>query len=548
MKLPNQSILLILCFYATLGFAQSTQDSLGYYSRIALKPTESSDLIKASLFFNKQKEISVKENNIPLQLNSLYYLSSINQKIRFFEESERLAVEAVELLDQNPDFLNQKAYRKSIYNQLGVLYSQQQNYDKAVELYSRVLEVASNTRDSIIVYNNVGITYKRADRIEESHRTFLKAFSLTSKITDTSSIALVCTNLGNIKTKLQDYKKGRNLLFKALAYKEKIQDSAAFYSSYSNLAKFYKATDSMDKAKRYAIKALNFANRIKSASYRQDALGLLVQLSADRYAKAYKQINDSIIAEDKAKSNEYALMRYDYSEFERKTLESQLINQRQKSRIIIVSLVAIGITIISVLGFLILRARYRREKLQQVVETESRISKQVHDEVANNVFQLMTKFESKTYEHNVLADELHQLYHKARDISNQHSLIETNILFEDNLETLFESYESDETNIVIKGLADIKWSKYSDIYKNTIYKVLQELLINMKKYSKASLVLILFESDEKTLKINYSDNGEGADLKKHTGLHNTENRIKTIGGNITFETQPQKGFKVKIVI
>lgn len=70
----------------------------------------------------------------------------------------------------------------------------------------------------------------------------------------------------------------------------------------------------------------------------------------------------------------------------------------------------------------------------------------------------------------------------------------------------------------------------------------------MKKYSQASLVLIRFETDGKRLKIMYSDNGEGAVLVKHTGLLNTENRIHYIGGTITFETEPQKGFKAKIVI
>lgn len=549
MKQSYQSFLIFLfSLCATLSFSQSTQDSLAYYSNIALRPTESSDLIKASKFFNKQRELSINKGDLPLQLNSLFYLSSINQKIGFFEESERLAVEAIELLDQNPDFSNQKAYRKSIYNQLGVLYSQQQNYDKAVELYSRVLEVANNTRDSIIVYNNVGITYKRVDKIEESHLTFLKAFDLTSKTTDTSSIALVFNNLGNIKTKRKDYREARELLIKSLEFKEQINDSAAFYSSYSNLAKFYKATDSIKKAKFYAEKALDFSKKLRSVSYRHDALGLLVDLSPDVYARDYKRLNDSIIKEDKAKSNEYALMRYDYSEFEKKALESELKHQRQQARTTIAVLIGSGIALISILGFLVIRARHRREKLQQVIDTESRISKQVHDEVANNVFQVMTKFESQSYQQSELADELHQLYHKARDISNQHSLIDTSISFSENLEALFESYETSETSFVVKGLANVKWSNFSDIQKNTIYKVLQELLINMKKHSNASLVLLLFENDEKKLKINYSDNGDGADLIKHTGLQNTENRIKTIGGTIIFETQPQKGFKAKIVI
>ena len=548
MKQPNQSFLFFLFFCATFCFAQKSQDSLSYYSTIALHPKESIDLINASKYFNRRLETSTSTKDFHTQLNSLYYISSINYKIGSYGEAEKAAVGAIKILDENPEINNEVAYRRSFYNLLGVVYADQHNYSKSVELYERVLEVASNTRDSAIVYNNIANVYKRNDLIEASHKASMKAFQLTPKLKDTLTVALVLNNLGYIKTQMQDYNLGRSLILKALNLRNQAQDSTAQYSSYSNLAKYYMATDSMDKARFYANKALDFANQLNSASYKQNALGLLVELSPDDYAKAYKVLNDSLISEDKARSNKFALMRYDYSEFERKALESELLHQRQQSRTVIVSLVAIGITIISVLGFLMTRARHRREKLQQLVETESRISKQVHDEVANNVFQVMTKFESETYEHSVLADELHQLYHKARDISNQHSLVDTKNSFLDNLESLFESYESDDTNIVIKGLTDVKWNNYSDIKKNTIYKVLQELLINMKKYSKASLVLILFENDEKKLRINYSDNGEGANLIKHTGLHNTENRIQSIGGTITFDTQPEKGFKVKIVM
>ena len=48
--------------------------------------------------------------------------------------------------------------------------------------------------------------------------------------------------------------------------------------------------------------------------------------------------------------------------------------------------------------------------------------------------------------------------------------------------------------------------------------------------------------------ISYSDNGVGCDLKKNTGLHNTENRIQSINGIISFESEHNKGFKSKISV
>ena len=45
----------------------------------------------------------------------------------------------------------------------------------------------------------------------------------------------------------------------------------------------------------------------------------------------------------------------------------------------------------------------------------------------------------------------------------------------------------------------------------------------------------------------YTDNGIGIkDFSAGNGLRNTENRIESISGLITFDTEPNQGLKVKI--
>jgi len=79
---------------------------------------------------------------------------------------------------------------------------------------------------------------------------------------------------------------------------------------------------------------------------------------------------------------------------------------------------------------------------------------------------------------------------------------------------------------------------------------LQELMVNMRKHSSCSLVVIGFETYQKGIEINYSDNGIGCSelLKLKKGLQNAENRILSINGTITFETEKNKGFKAKVRI
>ena len=72
----------------------------------------------------------------------------------------------------------------------------------------------------------------------------------------------------------------------------------------------------------------------------------------------------------------------------------------------------------------------------------------------------------------------------------------------------------------------------------------------MKKHSQANLVVIKFESDPKSILISYTDNGKGGEKTTmvKNGLQYMENRIQAVKGTIDFDTEPDKGFKVKISI
>ena len=88
----------------------------------------------------------------------------------------------------------------------------------------------------------------------------------------------------------------------------------------------------------------------------------------------------------------------------------------------------------------------------------------------------------------------------------------------------------------------------SEIKKTTLYRVLQELMTNMKKHSQANIVVVVFSQKNKKVTINYNDNGIGTTLKKHNGLQNVENRIQSVNGTITFTSTVNKGFKANIIL
>jgi signal transduction histidine kinase len=199
--------------------------------------------------------------------------------------------------------------------------------------------------------------------------------------------------------------------------------------------------------------------------------------------------------------------------------------------------------------FYYLRQRHRKEKIREVHKTESRISKVIHDELANDVFNVMSSIDGKVSI--PVIDHLENIYLRTRNISRENSEIDTGENFLAYLKATLANIAPEDTRLFISGETTVKWERLEEEKKIVIYRVLQELMVNMKKHSRASLVAISFAERKNTLEINYSDNGQGValhKLKKGGGLRNVENRIFSIDGKITFESSAGKGFKANIQV
>ncbi|SDH29109.1 tetratricopeptide repeat-containing sensor histidine kinase [Winogradskyella thalassocola] len=528
-------------------FAQQPIDSTRYYKTLALKPQNAKDLLMSEYYFKSHYEKALKQEDTTKAIIHLYYIASIDFKKGDYIESEETAVKALNFIDKMDPSPYIVSTRKSFYNLLGLMYTAQKHQQKALELYKNAFKMALSASDSALIYNNLSLVYQKFDDLGNAQKEIGKAYQLLPRITDTITQALVIDNYGFIASKLNP-ETGIDFMTKALKLREAVKDTSTIYTSYWHLADYYARINNEIASKSYALKSLELAEIINLDSYRNNSLGILVTISDDAYARAYKKLNDSIYTSEKESLNQYALLKYDNSEYKRKALESQLEKEQQEFRTTYAILIASLIAVSAVFLYFILRARHKKEKLQQVFDTESRISKEIHDEIANDVFQVMTRLEHKALKPKALKNELHLLYHKTRDISKKHSVLNADYPFIDYLEELLESFNDTDTNIIIKGLSEISWDTLPDLKQLTIYRVLQELLINMKKHSGASIVVIMFVKAPKGLHVNYSDNGVGSVLKKGNGLQNTENRIQSINGTITFVTQPNKGFKANIIV
>ncbi|WP_179315864.1 tetratricopeptide repeat-containing sensor histidine kinase [Winogradskyella undariae] len=518
--------------------AQHYVDSVSYYSKLALQPQKANDLVKAKAFFKNNIRTSIKIKDTKHTLLFLYYMASVDFKLGAYDESEETVVKALKLIDTMGNTPYAIAIKKSFYNLLGIIYQENKNQTKALKLYNKTLVMATTTADSVIIYNNISNVYKSDNDSANTKKVLIKAYKLIPRLKDTLTQALILDNLGMVYLGSKP-SSALPLINRALNLREIVKDTSKIYTSFIHLAEYYKNRGDTMTSKTYALKALNFAKRLKSSSYKNRALGILTVISNDQYARDFKELNDSIEKAEQEDKYQFAMIRYEVS---KKELELEQ-SERIKERIIIVSVFIV--TIIVFFG-VYQKFKYKKEKLQEVYETESKISKRIHDEVANDLFHIMTRLEDTDEVAENIKNDLHNLYYKTRDISKEHDVINTELPFLHSLSELIDSFNNEDTNIIIKSIAVIPWEAIPKLNKTTIYKVLQELLINMKKHSEATIVVFIFSLDRKKVTISYSDNGVGCDLKKGSGLQNTENRIQAINGTITFESDINKGFKTKI--
>ena len=192
------------------------------------------------------------------------------------------------------------------------------------------------------------------------------------------------------------------------------------------------------------------------------------------------------------------------------------------------------------------RQRSKREKIKQIYLTESRISKRIHDEIANDIYNVMSILEPVAPV--AVVDRLEKIYLRTRDISRENSEIDTGENYLPGLLSLLGSTTPVNTRLIIKGEETINWNKLKAEKKIVLYRVLQELMVNMKKHSGATLVALVFTAEKNKIRVSYSDNGRGTKsslLERGNGIKNLHNRLKTVNGNIIFDTEG-KGLKAEI--
>ncbi len=98
---------------------------------------------------------------------------------------------------------------------------------------------------------------------------------------------------------------------------------------------------------------------------------------------------------------------------------------------------------------------------------------------------------------------------------------------------------------------------YAAEINTAVFRILQEILNNVKKHSKASKVKIDFQDKNENINLTIKDNGIGFDVDKvydyiyksgRVGILGIRERVKIVGGQIKIDSKPKTGTTTLITI
>ena len=503
----------------------------------------------AFFYFNKAKDLSLLQKDSLQAGKSLIHMGIISNDKGDYFGAQEIALNALSYFDQNKE--DQRVYIRSNLNNLGIVTHKLEDYKNALDFYDTAISLSKDSLDTRVYLNNKAVTYQKTKDYNSAlkiYKEILKVPSLNKK-----EYARMLTNISYTKW-LQNH--GYNPVpdyLKALKIRQEEKDLWGQNSSYTHLSEYY-AAKRIDSALIYANKRFKLAKEINSADDRLAALQTLVELSPPKetkqYFSSYKRLDDSLQGVRRSAKNQFALIRYETEKHKADFLKSQAENIQKRNSILVQSFALCILLLILILSYLWSRKKRKilqQEKELEVKNTELRYVKKIHDRVANKVYHVMSEVENRlVFDKEELLDKLEDLYNVSRDISYEKDL-NTDENYAEQLSEMLQSYSSSATEILIVGNEEELWEKSEDRSKIEVFDVLQELMTNMKKHSKADSVVLKFEKVDHCINILYMDNGVGLNgSAKKNGLTNTENRIKSIHGTITFGLTLNQGLEINI--
>jgi len=551
--------------------------------------------IEEALKALQQAEYYVKDND-PLLLASILSTKGGLKKVQgAIIESITLNLRAKTLLDDiDPNILSVQDQRKRTgrrlvnSNALANLYLTIDDFEKALQYYDQGFTIASEelkdmTHGSVILSNKGEVLYQMK-RYPECLNVAKKAlrFKNTEINVPVNSIAMSEFHVGRAYAALDSLNEAlyqfNEVIDKATSQKN---TRLKMFALAERGLLFFKRNQ-LKAAHTDCIKAKELAFNTQDTEYQSRSCECLYQVenALGNYEAALKnyevhtQLKDSIFNEKNIRKTTQLGLQY---EFDKKETQKQLlIDKKNRQR----NLAYTGVGILSIFALLLYiffrkRLKYRakiakQEKAQLQQENKltamdsmiagqeqerARIAKDLHDSLGGLLSSVKSYFQasqqkddknkSKVIQTATLID---QAASEVRRISHNmmpHALTLSGL--KDAISDIAERLEQEKYKVTLELNELPKLNQTQEIM---IYRLVQELIYNVKKHAEANDVFIQLYTHKNTVHLTIEDDGKGFDLQKMDnnglGLESVKSRVAYLNGEVVWDSQPGKGTTVNV--
>jgi signal transduction histidine kinase len=542
----------------------------------------------AYYFYHQAEKLYLKlkiKEKLALMLFKKAYLLMIEGG---YSESEIQVTKSLKLLKGTKNY--QLLF--SAYTVLGIDFEKLEEYDNALKYHLsaqdvlRVLQKNGKDFDSQFNYNlstaiNLSNTYEKLGDYKKAIAELSLLINDETKEKWPKEYSIILNDIGNIKMKSGDLKGVNTLFFKALEISKKNNFEDNIVYECINLGEYFYKINDFTNSKYYLKKALTLSQKIKATDEIKTALRLLVKVDTTNryfYDERYITISDSLVKAQRKSREKYARIEYETSVVED---ENKMLSAKN-TYILIGALISI-FTLITVIVYRHIKSQKREiefRKAQQKAEEEifdllkeyqlklsiskeleqNRISKELHDSVMNKLYGarmqlgILNNSDVKEIKEKRLGyvDLLQEIEQEIRTISHdlQSEIIDNQFDYIPLLSNLIQlQNEIGTTLFSFEVDPNIDWDAIDSLVKITIFRIVQESLLNVTKHAKSTLCNVSVSLEANHLILLIKDDGVGFDVnatKKGIGLQNIQERVKTIKAALEISSISSKGTSIKL--
>lgn len=235
----------------------------------------------------------------------------------------------------------------------------------------------------------------------------------------------------------------------------------------------------------------------------------------------------------------------------------------------ILALLLVGFIVAMLIAYRRKQYKHEQELLQARLEIQENIFKNLSEEIHDNIGQMLSVLKltlsavsltDTNAAGNYIKESRNMVNHIIGSVSDLSKSLHTDRIVKIGIieAVKFELEKIEKTNLFETSFThedgNFQLAPENEIF---IFRIIQELLNNIIKHSRAKRIDANFFCKERSIVFTFADNGVGFDVKealqkststRGIGLTSMVNRAKLIGGFLTINSEPGKGTKLVIEI